>query len=307
MRIIYGIGRLKLDKSSCVAVGVFDGLHRGHQSIIKKVVSVARRKKHLSVILTFFPHPDSIIKSRKKSPLLISLKHRLNLIRSFGVDVCVVVKFNSYFRKINARDFAFDILVKKCQAKDLVITKNFIFGRDKIGNATLIKKLAKEFNFKIHFQRDIKINNCMVSSTLIRHLIRRDDLKKASKMLGRRVEVVGTVVGGDSRGRRLGFPTANIDPHHEVIPPKGVYLIEAWLDKRRLFGLANIGFCPTFKKDERETLEIHLLNFRRNIYGKDLRIVFIKKLRCEKKFKQKLYLIEQINRDIKQAKAFFSI
>ncbi|MBL7197846.1 MAG: bifunctional riboflavin kinase/FAD synthetase [Candidatus Omnitrophica bacterium] len=307
MRVIYGIGRLKLTKASCIAVGVFDGLHRGHQSVIKKVVSIAKKNKSLSVILTFFPHPDSIVKSRKKSPLLISLKHRIDLIRSFGIDVCVVVRFNASFRKIKARDFISDILIKRCSMKDLVVSRNFIFGKDRIGNSVLIKKLARDFSFKVYFQPEVRADKDTVSSTLIRSLIRRGDLKGASKLLGRRVEVVGTVVGGDSRGRKLGFPTANIDPHHEVVPPKGVYIIEVWLAKKKMLGLANIGFRPTFKKDKREIIEIHLLNFRTNIYGEDLRIVFIKKLRCEKRFERKSHLIDQINRDIQQAKAFFSI
>ena len=151
----------------------------------------------------------------------------------------------------------------------------------------------------------IKINNQTISSTLIRRLIIQGNLKQASGLLDRNVGVIGTVVGGDTRGRKLGFPTANIDPHHEVIPPKGVYLIEAWLGEGKIFGLANIGTCPTFKKDKSEIIEIHLLNFKRNIYGKDLRIVFIKKLRTEKRFKQKSHLIEQIKRDVKRAKLFF--
>jgi riboflavin kinase/FMN adenylyltransferase len=124
--------------------------------------------------------------------------------------------------------------------------------------------------------------------------------------LGRRVEVIGTVVGGSRRGRKLGFPTANIDPHHEVIPPKGVYFIEAWLENKKLWGLANIGSRPTFGKAKEEIIEIHLLGFRRDIYGKDLRIVFLKKLRSEKKFSQKSRLIHQINKDIKKAHRFFS-
>lgn len=306
MRVIYGIGRLKLRKVSCIAVGVFDGLHLGHQAIIKKVVSISKTKKSLSVILTFFPHPDIIIKSKNKTPLLISLKHRINLIRSFGIDICIVIKFNKFFREIKARDFVLDILVKRCRMRDLVISKNFIFGKNREGNAKLIQKLSRDFNFKVHFQKELKINNQTISSTLIRRLINQGNLKQASRLLGRNVEVIGTVVGGDSRGRKLGFPTANIDPHHEVIPPKGVYLIEAWLNKKKILGLANIGTRPTFKRDKSQIIEIHLLNFKKNIYGKDLRIVFLKKLRSEKRFKQKSHLIEQIKRDIQRAKLFLS-
>ena len=306
MKVIYGIGRLKLTKPSCVAVGVFDGLHRGHQAIIRKVISIAKKRKLQSVILTFFPHPDSIIKSEVKSPLLISLKHRLNLISSFEVDVCVVVKFNNKFRKISAKNFISDILIKKCQMKNLVISKDFIFGKDRIGNIKLTKKLSRDFDFNVSFQPQLKKNKKAISSTLVRSLIVKGNLKNASRLLGRRVEVVGTVIGGDSRGRNIGFPTANIDPHHEVIPPRGVYIIEAWLKNKRFYGIANIGFRPTFKKDKTEIIEIHLFGFKSNIYGKDLRIVFIKKLRNERHFRHKTDLIEQINKDIQQARSYFS-
>jgi riboflavin kinase/FMN adenylyltransferase len=306
MRVVYGIGRIKLTKKSCVAVGVFDGLHLGHQSIIKKVVKIARKRHLLSVILTFFPHPDSIVHTGNKSPLLISLRHRIGLIKSFGVDVCVIVKFSKTFRNMNADKFISEILIKRYAMKELVVSKSFIFGKNHIGNFLLINELSKKFNFKVYFQPEIRINKKAISSTLIRSLIRRGDLGGASRLLGRQVEVVGTVIGGDSRGRKLGFPTANIDPHHEVIPPGGVYIIEAWLNNEKIFGLANIGSRPTFKKEEKEVVEIHLLNFRKDIYGRELKIVFIKKLRCEKKFRYREHLINQINTDIRKAKSFFS-
>jgi len=307
MKVIYGIGRLKLRRKSCLAVGVFDGLHIGHRSIIAKTVSIAKKNKALSVVLTFFPHPDSVIHSGNKSPLLISLKHRISLIASLGVDVCVVVKFNSGFRNMSAEDFVRNILARKFNVGYLVLNRNFTFGKDRIGGEKLVKNLSRRFNFKVYFQRDIKAGGSIISSTLIRSLIKSGNLNRAYRLLGRRVEVVGTVVGGDRRGRRLGFPTANIDPHHEVIPPKGVYLIEAYLKDKKLFGLANIGLRPTFEERNKEIIEIHLLNFRRNIYNKDLRIVFLKKLRNEKQFKQRLHLIKQINRDVRFARHFFSV
>jgi len=306
MKVIYGIGRLNFKNKSCVTVGVFDGLHLGHKSIIKKTIAIARRNKVLSAVLTFSPHPDSVIHSKNKSPLLISLKHRLSLINSLGVDVCVVVKFNSYFMNISAEKFISNILIKKFRMAFLVLNRNFTFGKDKVGNKGLIKKLSKDLNFKLYFQKDIKSSGNIISSTLIRSLIKEGNLEKASKLLGRKVEVIGTVIGGDKRGRKIGFPTANIDPHHEVIPPKGVYLIEAYLLNRKLLGLANIGLRPTFKKENKEVIEIHFLNFRKNIYGKDIRIVFLKKLRNEKKFRNKARLLDQIDKDIKQAKRFFS-
>lgn len=307
MKVIYGIGHLKLRRASCVAIGVFDGVHRGHQLIIKKAVAIAKKKNLLSVVVTFYPHPDAIIHKKKYSPLLMSLRHRLDIIRSFGADVCLVVRFDARFRKRSARDFVLDILIRRCHMKDLVVNRMFAFGKQKEGGEQFLKAIAQETNFTLHFQKVLKHRGKIISSTLIRSLITHGQLKRAASLLGRDIEVIGTVVGGDSRGRRLGFPTANIDPHHEVIPPKGVYLIQAMVGKRTLFGVANVGYRPTFKRVQKEIIELHLLNFKRNIYGRDIRVIFKKRLRGEIHFSHKSLLIEQIHRDIQNARSFFSL
>ena len=307
MRVIYGIGRLKLQKASCIAIGVFDGMHRGHQLIIKKTVAIAKKKNLVSVVVTFHPHPDTIIHTKKYSPLLMSLKHRLDSIRSFGVDVCVVVRFDARFRERNARDFVSDILIRRCHMKDLVINRMFAFGKYKEGGEQFLKAIAKEMPFTLHFQKVLRYCGKIISSTLIRSLVMRGQLKCAVSLLGREIEVVGTVVGGDRRGRKLGFPTANIDPHHEVIPLRGVYLIQAIVGGRILAGLANIGSRPTFTKAQKEIIELHLLNFKRNIYGKDIRVIFKKRLRDEMQFRHEALLIEQIRKDIQSARSYFSL
>jgi len=302
MKVVYGIGNFRLKNSSCVTIGVFDGVHHGHQSILKKVVSFSRRKKLYSVVVTFHPHPDSILKKKKNSILLISLAHRLYLMHKLGIDVCVVIRFNKKFKKVEARKFIKDILVRRYRMKHLFLGRNFLFGNKKRGDINLLKKFSKELGFSLHSQKIERKGRTPISSTLLRSLIQKGNLKQAEKFLGRKVEVIGTVVGGDRLGRRLGFPTANIDPHHEVIPARGVYLIEAWLGKKRIPGLANIGFRPTVKKEREQLIEVHLFNFKREIYGRDLRIVFLKKIRSEKKFPSKSLLIKQIQSDIKHAR-----
>lgn len=307
MKVIYGIGRLKLRKPSCVAIGVFDGMHRGHNSIIEKTVAIAKKKHLLSVVITFYPHPDAFLHTKTYSPLLISLQHRLDLIGSFGVDVCVVVRFDARFRARSARDFVSDILMRRCRMQDLVINRMFTFGRHREGGEQFLRTIAKETHFTLHFQKVLKHRGKVISSTLIRSLITHGHLRRAASLLGREVEVIGTVVGGDSRGSKLGFPTANIDPHHEVIPPKGVYLIKAVVGKRTLFGLANIGSRPTFTRAQKEIIELHLLHFHRNIYGKDIRVIFKKRLRDEIQFSHHSMLIEQIQKDIQAARFYFSL
>jgi len=305
MKVIFGTGRLNLKRESCVAIGVFDGVHRGHQRIIKKVVAVAKKTKRLSVVVTFFPHPDAVV-HKKQAPLLMSLHHRLALIRSLGVDYCVVVRFDARLRQRSAQAFITEILLRRCRMKDLVINRLFRFGKNKAGDAAALAALARKNNFRLHFEKVLVCGGAVVSSTLIRQLVMRGDLVRAAFLLGRDVEVMGTVVGGDRRGAKLGFPTANIDPHHEVIPGRGVYCIVAHIGTFCYQGVANIGVRPTFRKAQKELIEFHLFGFKKNIYGKEVRVVFKKKLRNEIQFNNKDRLIAQIRKDIQRAQSFFS-
>jgi len=305
MKVISASGNINLKRASCVTIGVFDGVHRGHKILIKRTVSFAKKNKLVSIVVTFDPHPELIIKRKKRQLLLISLNHRLSLISKLGVDICVILKFNKYFNHLKAEDFVNKILVNKLNMRHIFIGNNFLFGYKRAGSIELLKELAKKFGFKVHVQNLEKNKGNPISSTLLRRLIQRGYLKEAERLLDRKVEVVGRVIGGDHKGKKLGFPTANLSPDHEIIPPRGVYLIEAWLGKKRLVGLANIGICPTLKKIKKEIIEVHLLNFKKNIYGKELRIIFLGKLRDEKKFSKPSLLINQIKTDVRKAKEFF--
>ena len=305
MKVIYGIGRLRLKENSCVTVGVFDGVHRGHQDIIRRVVCVARTKKLQSVVITFFPHPEAVIHAKNVPPLLISLQHRLALIALLGVDVCVVVRFSPAIRAISAADFIEQILLAKCRMSVFVLSRNFSFGKNRRGTIALLKRYASTARFQLLFLRPRRVDTKIVSSTLIRFSIRSGKLAQAARFLGRRVEVLGTVVGGDRRGRTLGFPTANIDPHHEVIPPSGVYAVTAWIGAKRFVGVANIGKRPTFGASPLQTIELHIMRFQNKLYGRHVRIVFYQKVRNEQSFSHKEALIKQIRKDIRKTLVFF--
>lgn len=298
MKIIYGINNIERFKKPVVALGVFDGVHKGHRFIIKQAVKKARQIKGTSVVLTFHPHPQ-------KEQSLYSLAHRLRLIEELGVDVCIVVKFNPAFSKISAKDFIKDILIAKIGANFIYIGKNFRFGKSAIGDYRLLNKLTGVYNFKLKVFDIIKANHLIISSTYIRRLIKQGNLTAAEKLLQRPVAVFGTVIKGISLARKLGFPTANIDPHHEVLPPSGVYVVKVILDNRVLHGVCNIGIKPTLlaKPDElgdgpQKHIEVYILDFNRNIYGKDLEIQFIRKIRDEKKFASISLLARQIKKDI---------
>jgi riboflavin kinase/FMN adenylyltransferase len=301
MQILHGINQLKKYPKPVVAMGVFDGVHRGHRSILRQAVACARRINGRSIALTFWPHPQ-------KEKSLYSLEHRLRLIASFGIDACAVVNFNSRFAGMEAEDFVKNILARKLGARYVYVGKNFRFGRSARGDYKVLKRLAKVYGFRLKLFKVLKTKNTPISSTVIRGLIRAGKLSVAQKLLGRPVSVLGTVVRGASFARKLGFPTANINPHHEVIPPSGVYAVNALIDRKRFNGLCNIGFNPTFNQGSLRDphIELHIFNFQKNIYAKPVEIRFIRKIREEKKFPTAFALIEQIEKDIKVAHALFS-
>ncbi len=302
MKIIYGLKGIKRYKKPVVALGVFDGVHRGHRYILKETVKKAKDINGTSIVATFYPHPQD-----KQS--LYSLKHRLRLIAESGIDVCIVIRFNRAFASISAVDFIRDILAAKVGAYFIYIGKNFRFGKSAKGDLGLLKKLSAAHNYKVKAFDVIKINHQPVSSTYIRKLITEGNLALARKMLCRPVTVLGTVVRGISLARQIGFPTANIDPHHEILPPSGVYIVKVNLNNKIFNGICNIGRKPTLLnyrlppavRRAQKHIEVYIFGFNKNIYGKDLEIEFIRKIREEKKFTSIEFLAGQIKKDIKQA------
>jgi riboflavin kinase/FMN adenylyltransferase len=212
-------------KATIVAVGVFDGVHIGHQKILSHVVKKARRLKLVSMVVTFSPHPASLLGIKPAVPLLTSVAHRVRLLKARNIDNCVVLDFNKTISRMKAKDFIGNILVKKFRMNMLVVGEAFSFGSDCLNTSQKLKGLSKELGFKLDIIRCRSIGAGPVSSSIIRKHILQGSLKKAEKLLGRPVSVLGTVVHGRKRGRIIGFKTANIDPHHEAVPPAGVYAV----------------------------------------------------------------------------------
>ena len=284
------------------SIGIFDGVHRGHQKILKKLVGEAKKRKTKSLVITFYPHPRKVLKSDSNIPLLTSLKHRLRLIEDFNVDFILVIKFTKYFSKMKAEDFVKKILVDKLNVKTLIVGKDFLFGYKERGDFRLLKNVSKKYGFKVFGIESLKLKKGLVSSTRVRHLIEKNNLKEASLMLGRKVTVLGTVVKGRRIGRKLGFPTANINPHHEAIPGSGVYTVDVRMKKKVYKGVLNIGTRPTFSKDKEPSIELHILNFKKDIYGKNIEITFKRRIRKERKFNSVEALRKQIKIDASNSK-----
>ena len=303
MEIIYGLENLSsLTSKTLLTIGVFDGVHLGHQKILSSLKEKAKENHLISMVLTFSEHPDKLL--HKKPILLIqTLNQRLETIRKFGIDKTVVIDSTKRIYSLTPGEFVEKVLVDKLKVEEIFIGENFRFGRDRKGDINILKKMSKSFGFKVNSFPLIEKNGKKVSSSIIRKLLLKGEVEEANLLLGRYYSIEGEVIKGHSRGKELGIPTANISPYNEIIPP-GVFISSTKLDDKFYQSITNIGFCPTFGQ-KNLNIEVHLFNFDKNIYGKRLKIYFLKKIREEMKFNSPQKLVEQIHSDFQVAKNFF--
>jgi len=300
MKLTRGIGNLRGKfKQPVLTLGVFDGVHLAHQKVIREVVRRAKLLKGTSIVITFAPHPLRLSKKAKDAPLITSLKHRIDLINRLGADVCLILDFNKRFRKVRAEDFIKRVLVETIGVKYLIVGAGFRFGKGRAGTLSLLKKLSKKYTFVIHSLRAVKMRDKIISSSRIRVLIQRGKISEANELLGRKFSLYGKVKRGSARGRILGYPTANIEPEQEIVPAYGVYEVYVRLKNKIFPGILNVGCRPTFpsKKKPSPTIEVHIFNFHKKIYGKQLEVFFIQRIRPERKFASQGALLAQIKKD----------
>ncbi len=283
-------------KKTVLAIGIFDGVHTGHRRIISAAIREARKRGAESVVVTFEPHPLKVLRPRVSVPSIISASHRIKLICELGADRCCVLRFDRRFSRLSPRDFAGKVLSGKFKASKVFIGSNFVFGKGNAGNANSLIKLGVEFGFGVEVVPMVRSGGKVVSSTAIRKYIIKGKINEAARMLGRPISVYGTVVSGKKRGRLLGYPTANIDPHHEAIPPAGVYAVWVKRGKRRYGGALFIGKPSTFGETE-TVVEVHIFDFHEFIYHEDIEVEFVRRLRAGRKFRGREPLIAQIKRD----------
>ncbi len=304
MKVLKGLNSLHCPaQSSVVTIGVFDGVHAGHCRVIRKTVAAARASGLKSIVVTFDPHPAKILSYSREAPSLISLEHRIRLIGAMSPDYVVVMKFTKALASISPEAFAKKVLVAHAGAREVYVGDNFYFGKGAGAGSGELRRLGVRLGFKVSVVHAVKIGMQRISSSLIRKLITSGQLRESEKFLGRPVSVLGTVVSGANLARELGYPTANLNPHHEVIPPSGVYAAMVKYGRRFFKGVLNIGDRPTFyaPRDREPAIEVHIFDFSERIYGHDLEVFFIGKIRDEKKFSGKERLVRQIEKDKKSA------
>jgi riboflavin kinase/FMN adenylyltransferase len=286
-----------------LAIGVFDGVHRGHQAVISTSARHAHAADGTPVVVTFDPHPAKVLRPNDAPHLLTAREHKINLIRTLGVAHLLIVEFNRTFASTPPEDLVRQLVEHSKPLREICVGHEWSFGRNRAGNLALLKKLGSTLNFDVVGIPPVLAEGHVVSSTAIRNAVKQGDFDTAEKMLGRSYSIVGTVISGDQLGKKLGFPTANLSAHSEQFPPNGVYFAQAWLDGVLYHGVVNLGVRPTVAEGEpQRTLEIHLLDFHQEIYGQEIEVRFLQYLRPEKKFPDVDALIRQIEADVQQAR-----
>jgi len=303
MKIIHAANELKPDgRKVCLAIGFFDGVHLGHQQIIRQTITDAHQHDAVALVLTFDRHPNTIVAPGHAPPLIYSLPQKLRAIESLGMDTLLLVRFDEKFSRQSGEEFIRGLARDFDPIHSISVGADFVFGHRRSGNVASLKKLGAELGFSVHGLAAVSLDGHVVSSTRIREAIRTGDLDAASQMLGRPYTISGHVVEGDRLGQQLGFPTANLDVTGLALPPNGGYAGFANVNGKAYRVALNVGFRPTVTSGTRPLrVEAHLLDFRGELYGEELEVAIGGKLREEKKFASVAELREQIARDIAAA------
>ena len=304
MIVAHSVKEACRDAGSVVTVGTFDGVHRAHAEIIREVVSRAKMREGRSVVVTFDPHPKQVV-GPPPGPveLLSTIGERVELIGMLGVDILLVLEFTYAFSRISPEDFYRTYIIDGTGVDEVIVGYDHMFGRDRAAGINELLKMGKAFDFSVFAVHPFTVEGETVSSTGIRQALAAGDVDRAAKFLGRPYSFSGTVVRGDGRGTTIGFPTANIrPPASKIVPAHGVYAVGVRVGNEQRHGMMNIGLRPTVSTVPAETLEVHLFDFDRDIYGEQVAVSFLRRLRDEKKFDSLSDLVEQLGRDKEEAR-----
>ncbi len=306
MKVCFGADNMVRDPDSVLTVGTFDGIHLGHQFVLEKLTTRAMQQGVSSTLVTFEPHPRTVIPSTNAQhgfKLLTTIDEKLALLESQNLDRVVVLEFTPAFSEIRASIFIETILYERVGFREILVGYDHAFGKNREGSVRTCKEAAAKLHFSVKELGEFKDDYMHLSSSTIRNYLQQGRLSDANRALGRKYTVSGTVVSGDKRGRCLGFPTANlsVEPAEKLLPGKGIYAVEVTLGSRNLSGMLNIGVRPTFGENQALTAEVHLFNFSEEIYGEKLTIHVAEKIRDEMKFASPDELRNQLHEDKKKS------
>ncbi len=290
-----------------VTMGTFDGVHLGHIKLLDRVVTKAIEKNTKSVVITYFHHPLETIHKKTFPYLLTERDRKEKLIKECGIDCVLYLDFNEEMAQMQPENFLKKIIIDEIGVQDIIVGYDTHFGNSREGNYQFLKNRSSTHNYSIELIEPVKMNNYIISSSLIRDYIREGDMQYAAKLLGRNYSIHGSVQLGQRIGRKIGFPTINLQPldANKLIPAIGVYVCEVLVDGKKFSGVTNIGYSPTMKTTRIKEIETYILDFDDDLYHKNVEIIFNKKLRDELLFRDKDELIEAIDNDVQQARDFF--
>jgi len=302
MHVEEELARFAPEKDMLLTIGVFDGVHLGHKYLISRLVSAAKQQDMLSGVVTFKHHPRDLLSSQPPLPYLITLRERERLLKGEGIDVVVALSFTRELANVSARDFI-SFLQKHLRMKGLVVGPDFAMGKGREGTTGFLAVLGKEAGFTVEAVAPRKITGEVVSSTAIRNALAQGDMNRVTRLLGHPFSLHGKVTTGEHRGAGMGFPTANIDVDvRQALPPDGVYATWAYVQGKAYQSMTNVGRRPTFGDRNERTIEVYILDYSSDIYGKDLKIELIERLRGEQKFENIEALKSQIAEDVKRGR-----
>jgi riboflavin kinase/FMN adenylyltransferase len=305
MEIEQELANITPQGETLLTIGVFDGVHAGHRYLLKQLQQRAAERNLLSGVVTFNPHPQSVLHPHDQLPWLSSLDDRVTTFRQLGVNVVAVLTFTPELAQLSARDFM-SLLRKYLRMRGIMVGPDFTLGRAGEGNINLLRTLGDEMKFTVEVVPPYTVNGEIVSSTLIREALTQGDMRRVEKLMGRHFYLTGKVVTSDKRGRVLGFPTANLDVKpQQALPDNGIYATITEIDGKQFPSATNIGTRPTFGEGAK-MVETHLLNYIGNLYGKEIRVEFVQRLRDEKRFVSSEELKTQIEKDVRTVKALLA-
>ena len=300
MKKINGVNNFSINSPTILTLGTFDGVHKGHQKILKKLKSEAKKDCLKSVVLTFFPHPRTVLNPDFSLKLINTIEERSSLLEKSGIDILITHPFDKNFSELSPNEFVKNILVEKLNIKKILIGYDHRFGKDRTAGIEDLKRFGLKYGFQVIEISVEEQNKVSISSTKIRNSIAKGNIIKAESYLGYDFSLKGIVIKGNAIGRTLGFPTANLNikEDYKLIPKKGVYLISTQLDNKIVYGMMNIGVKPTLEL-EKESIEVNLFDWNKNLYGKEIKVSVINYVRNEKKFDSLNDLKKQIKLDKK--------